>query len=191
VCGIIFLLAAISFNIDILSLNIERIAYLLIQLSFISTLLLIAGVDIKRHTIAKAVMLTGLIIKFSYVIYLYILGNNVHGYIIYIIAILLLLIIDTIYLKKRGKEIYPVLILTLCMYIALWAQEDITILSIMLALWAIVIRGIPINPNRMKNKEVGEEADKQKMTRIPTKIPIGAYLCLSSIAVVIFSNFVR
>ncbi|MCL2383927.1 MAG: hypothetical protein FWC79_07435 [Oscillospiraceae bacterium] len=190
-CGIIFLLAAISFNIDILSLNIERIAYLLIQLSFISTLLLIAGVDIKRHTIAKAVMLTGLIIKFSYVIYLYILGNNVHGYIIYIIAILLLLIIDTIYLKKRGKEIYPVLILTLCMYIALWAQEDITILSIMLALWAIVIRGIPINPNRMKNKEVGEEADKQKMTRIPTKIPIGAYLCLSSIAVVIFSNFVR
>jgi len=135
-------------------------------------LCLIAGIDIRKHIVTKGALLFGLISQTIYIIYLYILGKNIYGYVIYIFVMLVLIAIDTIYLKKKGKITYPIEILILCVYLVMWTKEDLVILSIILGLWLVVIKGIINKKNNLK-------------------IPIGAYICFSNIALMIIENFIK
>ena len=178
--GLLFLLFTASLKIDIYNLNIQKIVYLLSGTIYISTLILMGGIDKEKHNINKSVLLFGLIMGFIYILYLYILGNNIYGYVIYLFIVFILLLIEIIFLKKKGKDVYATQILTLCIYMAMWTKEDCTVLTIILALWIIVIRGITSKPK----KEIVD-------TNNSSNIPIGTYLCFSNIAVMIIENFLK
>lgn len=180
--GIIFLLFAISLNINIYNIESQKLVYLVFGMLYISSLFIIGGIEKETHTITNSVLLFGLLIQTIYIIYLYIINVSIYKYVIYLFLMLILILINTIVLKKKGKENYTVQILTLCSYLAIATREEIVILSIMLTLLLIAIKEMTIS--RGNKKEIITEEKENK------KVPVGYYLCFSNIIVLILQNYI-
>lgn len=180
--GIIFLLFAISLKIDIYNLEIQKLVYLLFGMLYISTLFLIGGIEKENHFISNSVLLFGLIIQAVYIIYLYIINASIYKYVIYLFIMLVIIFINTILLKKKGKENYTLQILILCLYLVMATREETVILSIILTLLLIAIKEIMISRSVNNSSIIEEKEDK--------KIPIGYYLCFSNIIVLILQNYI-
>lgn len=179
--GLAFLLFAMSLKINIFSIEIDKIVYLFFGILFISTLFIIGGIEKEKHTISNPVLLFGLITQTIYIIYLYTLGTNIYRYVIYLFIMLILVVINTISLKKKAKELYPIQILTLCSYIPLYIREELVIISIIITLLLIAIRQMIISSKDNKG-EIIENKDED--------IPIGFYLCTTNIIMIILQNFI-
>ncbi|MEE1389916.1 MAG: hypothetical protein U0M00_05155, partial [Clostridia bacterium] len=116
-----------------------------------------------------------------YIIYLYIFNFDIYKYAIYLIIFLLILLIDTIILKKAGKQNYTLSILMLCFYMTMGTNEEAVILSIISTLLMIAISQIIIKNKDNKSNIIAEDSKK---------IPIGTYLCISNIVFLILQNFI-
>lgn len=169
--GITFLLLGMSLNIDIFNINIETLIYLIFGILYISTLIIIGGIDKEEQKITKSVVLFGLIIEIMYITYLYVLNVNIYRYIIYLAIITILAVTNKLYFNKT-KARYSIEILLLCLYMCIGTNEEITFFSISCAL---VLMALRIIKNR-KNKE--------------KILPIGFYLAYSNIVILIIQNFV-
>jgi len=171
--GMAFLLFALSLKIDIYDLEISRVVYLGFGMLYLSTLFIIGGIEKEKHFISKPVLIFGLIVELSYIIYLYIIGISIYKYVIYLILILLFILINTIILKKKGKENYIVQILILCLYFIMFAKLEIVIISILLTIFMIFIK--QINTTKKETKNI---------------IPIGFYLCVCNAIILILQNHI-
>ena len=178
--GMAFLLFALSLRINLYNLEIGKLVYLSVGMLYLSTLFIIGGIQKENHYISKSVLLFGLIVEVIYIIYLYIIGASIYKYVIYLFLILLFVLINTIILKKKGKENYTIQILILCFYFAMFAREEIVILSIIMAMLMIFIKEIKIH--KKENKENILEENTNKI------VPIGFYLCVSNIITLILQN---
>lgn len=179
ISGITFLLFTLSLNLNIFNLSIYKIAYLIFGMLYIVTLFIIAGIDKEKHLIQKSVLIFGLIIELIYIIYLYIFNFNVYKYVIYLIFIILIAIFNILFLRKKGKENYTLSILLLCFYLLIASTEEIVIITIITTLLAIAIKQMCIN-----KKDKKESIIKQNIN-----IPIGYYLCVINIVLIIIKNF--
>ena len=150
-------------------------------LLYISTLFLIAGIENQNHTISKPVLFFGFVVNAIYIIYLYIFKLDIYKYAIYLAIFLIIVLIDTIILKKTGKQNYTISILLLCFYMALATGEEVTILSIITALLMTAISQTVISNKDNKSEIIMKD---QK------KISIGTYLCISNIVFLILQNFI-
>ena len=126
-------------------------------------------------------MFFGFIVNAIYIIYLYIFKLDIYKYAIYLAIFLIIVLIDTIILKKTGKQNYTSSILLLCFYMALATGEEVTILSIITALLMTAISQIVISNKDNKSEIIMKD---QK------KISIGTYLCISNIVFLILQNFI-
>jgi len=177
--GFLFLIFAIAVDININRISTFAATTLVMGSIYIATLFLIGSVDRETRNIPKGVMIFGLIVQTLYIVYLYMLEVNIYRYIMYLFIMLILMIVETIYLKKKGKSIYGIQLFILCMYIVMWVREDLAILSIIITLWMIVIEQILKEPN----KEITD-------TKIES-VPIASWICFSSITLFIIESFLR
>lgn len=179
--GIVFLLFAMSLKINIYYLEIHKLVYLVFGMLFISTLFIIAGIEKEKHSVSSSVLLFGIIMQTIYIIYLYTLGTNIYRYVIYLLIMLILVLINTISLKKKAKELYPVQILALCIYMTIYIREKLVITSIIITLLLTAIKQMIIctKDNKKEIIEIKKE-----------NVPIGFYLCVTNIIMIILQNFV-
>ena len=93
---------------------------------YLLVLIGIAIIDKKEHKISKRILLVGFIVEAIQIIYLYV-NNKFHliEYLIYLIIFVILLIIDTIIIRKKGESLYVLQILMLCMYMAIFTDKYI------------------------------------------------------------------
>lgn len=166
----------LSIRIDLYNLDISKIVYLIVGMLYLSTLFIIGGIEKEKHYISKGVLLFGTIVETLYIIYLYIVGVNIYKYVIYLFLILLFVGINSLILKKYGKENYILQLAILCFYLVLFSKEQIVIVSIFLTIILVFIKNIILS---YKNKKQGM---KNKI------IPIGFYLCVSNIITLILHN---
>ena len=174
--GIVFLLFAISLKINIYKIETQKLIYFVFGILFISSLFIIGGIEKENHNISNSVLLFGLIVEIIYIIYLYILGVSIYRYVIYLFAMLILTFINTIALRKKGKESYPIQILILCSYISIFIKEELVILSIIITLLFII------------NKMTLNNSKKEIIEMKNQNISIGFYLCYINIFMVILQN---
>lgn len=179
--GITFLLFALSLKINLYSLEIFKLVYLVVGMLYLSTLFIIGGIEKEKHTISKSVLIFGLIIETLYIIYLYMLGINIYKHVIYLFLAILFVSIMLILVKKEKRN-YTIEILALCFYIAAFAMERATIITIILTLLIIAIKQLTISCKK----------DKKNINNINEykQIPIGFYLCVSNIIVLILQNYI-
>ena len=182
VSGVTFLLFAMSLKIDVYNLEIQKLVYLLFGMLYISTLFIIGGIEKENHTISNSVLLFGLIVQTIYIIYLYIINVSIYKYVIYLFIMLVLVYINTMLLKKKGKENYTLQILILSLYLVIATREEIVILSIIFTLFLVALKEMIIN-NSVNKASITETKE------IP-KVPIGYYLCFSNIIVLILQNYI-
>lgn len=181
--GLVFLLFALSLNADVFNLSTDMIIYFLLFILYIASLFIIAGIDKEKICIQKALLVFGLMISFTYMTYVCIKQNTaIYTYIIYLILACILLTVDNYILRKHLYQNYTVQILMLILYMMVFTGSEIADLTIILSLILIGVQ--------MLAKSIKERAKRKVVTNTEKiKIPIGFYLCVSNIFLVIVSNF--
>lgn len=167
--GISFLLLAISLKINLYNLNI---IYLFASFIYIAILFIIAGIDIENKKIQSNVLIVGFVLEVTYIIYQCTLEKNydVYKYVMYLLFMIILLIISIISLKRNIKQCYWIQILFLSFYMIIFTGSICYILSVILTLLIIAFY-------KAKNKK-------------DDNLPIGFYLSVSNIIVLIITNII-
>lgn len=173
--GMIFLLFAISININILNVELSKIVYLVFGILYFAGLIIIAGIDKEIKKINKPVLVYEIVILSLYMIYLYIVEKaNIYRYVIYLFVILILFIVDTIKLKKIKVDSYLVEILILAIIQSIFTYGYGLLLTTIGTLLAIGIEGIIRNIKK----------DKKYLQNLS----IGYYLCVINMITIIIIN---
>lgn len=179
--GLTFLLFALSLRIDLDDIKITTLIYLLFGMLYLATLFIISGIDKENHNIQKSVLVFGVIVEIIYIIYLYILGFNIYKYVIYMCILLALIILNDILMVKMKKQSYVLQILSLCFYSLIFIKEEIFVLSILMVILIIVIKQIVSLMKYRKDK---------KLVNYINNLPIGFYLCVCNIIILISQNYI-
>ena len=179
--GIVFVLFAISIKLNVLESSVSTIVYFIFGLLYLATLFIIAGIDKEKIQIQKSVLLFGYIVEALYIVYLYIVekDSNIYRYVIYLVTICILVVFDTIALRKKAKNSYSIDILLLCMFILTFTYPAVSILTIGMTL---LISVFYIIGQRIRNQ-------KGKQIKVENKLPIGFFLCTSNALILLITNF--
>ena len=149
---------------------------------YLLVLIGIAIIDKKEHKISKRSLLVGFIVEAIQIIYLY---NKFHliEYLIYLIIFVILLIIDTIIIRKKGESLYVLQILMLCMYMAIFTDKYIFAVTV---IYTLLVIGLYILIGKISTIRKRRVIKKQNAKEL-AKLPIGFYLCIADILVLIYS----
>ena len=172
--GIIFLIVAIFMNFNIENLTIIKIfdyAFFALYFTFV---VLMAGIDKEYRTINKPVLMYGVIISIMYIVYLYIIEKtSIYRYAIYLALFIILLLIDTINLKKYAKNSYIYSVLMVIVIMAIFTGEYVTINTILATL--IFISAYLIN-KRLKNSK-----NRKTTEQFYPQLRLGLYLSIFNV----------
>lgn len=176
--GLTFLLFTISLKINIYNVSAFEIANFIFYILYISSLFIIAGIDKENINIQKSLLVFGMVLQFLYMTYVCINNNSVYTYIIYLILTIILLFADTIYIKHKLHQSYVIQVLMLMLYMIIFSKSTVLYLTVVMTLILIAFSII-----------YGKRESKKEKDREDIKIPIGFYLCISNILLIILSNF--
>ena len=179
--GILFVTIAYLIGLNFYSLNVIKIVEYSFIILYLTFIILISEIDKENRKIDKAINIYGIIISLMYMVYLYIVGEtNIYRYGIYLICYIIILVFDTITLKKYAKSTYVNGILMSIITMAIFTGEYITGNAIILTLLSI---SIYLLLNKLKNrKNRNKKSDKQ----IYNEMSIGLYLGISNIIIFLF-----
>jgi predicted type IV leader peptidase/N-methyltransferase len=182
--GIVFVLFALSIKFSMYNLSINNMTYLIFGLLYISTLFIIAGIDKEKIRIEKSVLLFGYILTTAYIIYLYIVEHDtsIYRYVIYLFVVLILMLIDIFYLRKKVKDNYPVEVLLLSILMIAFTYELQYAITVTMTLLTIAFVLIFSKIKNRKAKSIKTKKNKD------IKLPIGFFMCVSNIIVLIITN---
>lgn len=157
------------------------------SLIYLLVLIGIAIIDKKEHKISKKILLVGFIVEAIQIIYLYI-NNKYHliEYLIYLAIFIILLVIDTVIIRKKGESLYVLQILMLCMYMAIFTDKYIFAVTV---IYTLLVIGLYIFIGRISTIRKRRVIKKQNAKEL-AKLPIGFYLCIADILVLIYSIIV-
>ena len=180
--GILFVTIAYLMKIDITYFSITKIADYCFIVLYITFVILKSVIDKENRKIDKYVNIYGIGISILYMVYLCIVEKtNIYRYGIYLGFYVIVLILDTITLKKYAKSTYINGILTTIITMLVFTGGYITINTIIVTLLAISIYVLLYKTKRLLNKNI--QIDK----KILKQMTIGFYLGLSNISVFILT----
>ena len=179
-CGISFVLLALTLEVNIFTININMIFNFILGALYIVFLFLVAGIDKEHHYIDKRVLVYGIIINFINLIYEYIysINFNVNRIVIYFIFLMIVLIINSYEIKKKGKDSYSINIVILCIIMALFSYETVTIFSVIMTMFIIVF-------DEILNSIIKKKAKDKNM-----QLPIAFYLCIANCITILLTNII-
>ena len=167
--GLLFMLFYMSLKIDIFNLEINKICYLIFGIFYLSTILIIAGIEKEKHYIPNSLFIFGAVISLLYIIYLYIIHASIYKYVIYFVIMAILIFLNT-FLQNQKMQNYYVQLLTLLVFMLIGTNEKVVLIGIALTLVLSLI-------TKLTNK------DKQ--------IPFGLYLIIANIITMIVYNYIN
>ena len=182
--GIALCLIAYASKISFWNLDVRTLIDIAFLVLYLSGIVIIAGIDLEKRKIEKSVICYAIGILVIYIIYLCIVDKtNIYRYIMYLSITLILLIIDTVILKKKAKTSYVLSILILLMIMAVFTGEAVTILTVIMTLLIKVIYFVlnKIKSKTNKVKKVQEDLSKN--------LNYGFYLSISNIIMLIYVMF--
>ena len=179
--GFVFVALAYLMDISVYNLSIQNVVPYIFFSLYITFIFIMSGIDKENRKIEKSVNMFAIIVSLAYIIYLWILENaNIYRYVIYIVCYILILLLDTITLRKCAKNKYVNGILIIIIVMAIFTGEYVTINTIILTLLAISIY-LLLQKIRMKRNK------SKKTDKILSKdITIGYYLGISNIIFLLF-----
>lgn len=181
--GVVFTLFAVSINFNIYNMEISKIIYCICGLLYIAGLFIIAGIDKEKMQIRNGVLLYTIIVEAAYIIYLYVLEKqDIYRYVIYLFVVVILTLINNFYFSKKAKNNYTLQIIILAFIMLTFTYEACTILTITCTILAIAIQLIFTSISKIKQKKIRVNDTEEY------KIPIGFYLCVSNIIMLIITN---
>lgn len=186
--GLVFLSVALSLKLNVFSINTNEIIYFLFLILYIVALFIIAGIDKEKIKLEKSVLFFNVILSVVYMIYVCISNSQViYTYIIFLALIALILLLDIKLLKKNLAENYSISILILSLCMIVFSGAEGFYYSVCLALFLIAFTGII---ERIKNRDK-RKSIKNAEPNNELKVPLGFYLSVSNIFIIIVNNFLH
>lgn len=178
--GLLFVALAYATKLNIYNLSMTNIIEYSFYILYFTFIILMAGIDKENRKIEKGVTVYGIVLSIIYMVYLCIVEQaNIYRYGIYLVLYIIILILDTITLKKMAKSKYVNGILITLITMVIFTGEGITISSIIFTLLAIAIYLLLYKIKERKNRQ--KKSDKQ----FYNQTSIGFYLGVSNIMFVI------
>ncbi len=174
--GIFFVTVFYIMGINYENLNLNAILNFGFFVLYFTFIVLFAGIDSEYRKINKPVLMYGVIISLIYIVYLCIIDfASIYRYGIYLFLFIILLLIDTIYIKKKAIDSYPIDILISIIIMLVFTSKYIVINSIITTLIAIAIYLLieKLKNIKSKRKKTKKEANYE--------ISIGLYLSITNI----------
>lgn len=138
--GILFLTIAILTNFTLETLTAIKIVQFSFIVLYLTYIILICGIDKETRKIDKLVSIYGIVISILYMVYLCIVEQaSIYRYGIYLVFFIIVLLIDTITLKKYAKNSYINGILLMLITMAIFTNEYILVSGVILTLLTIAI----------------------------------------------------
>lgn len=182
--GVFFVLLVFASKINFYNLQPQKIIEIFFMVLYLSAIAIIAGIDKEKKEIEKSVIYYALGVLVAYIIYLCIIDKaSIYRYVMYLSAIIILLIADTLLLKTKAKTSYTISILMLLIIMVVFTGEVTTILTIIMTLLIIVFYILIYKIKNMTNKIKKEKKDISKY------LTIGFYLCISNIIMLTYMMF--
>ena len=182
--GTLFILFAYLMGIRFETLTIFNIIDFLFIALYLTFIILLAGIDKENRKIEKGVSIYGIIISIMYMTYLCIVDKtNIYRYAIYLIIYIIILLFDTLTLKKFAKNSYLTGILLMIITMAIFTSEIITSFSIIITVLGICIC---ILIDKLKEKK---KRQKKSDKEIIKKVSIGFYLGISNVTILLLTLF--
>lgn len=183
--GILFVGIAyvMKFNLETLSATkIAEFSYIVLYVTFI---ILLAGIDKENRKIDKLVSIYGIVISIMYMVYLCIVEQaNIYRYGIYLILYIIVLLLDTITLKKYAKNSYVTGILLMIITMIIFTGEYITENAIIFTLLAIALYLL------MYKIREGKKRKKHTEEQITNQLSIGLFLGTFNILMLMLVLFI-
>lgn len=158
--GSLFILMAYVMKLNFETLNTIKIVEFCFGVLYLTFIILIAGIDKENHKIDKLVSVYGIVISIMYMVYLCIVEQtNIYRYGIYLTFYVIVLLLDTITLKKYAKDSYVIGILLMIITMVIFTGEYITVNAIIYTLLAIFFYMLiyKIKERKKKNKRADEK----------------------------------
>lgn len=174
ISGIFFVVMAYLMGLSIYNLQLCTIIEYSFFVLYFTFIILMAGIDKENRTINKSVLMYGVIISIMYIVYLYIIEKtSIYRYAIYLVLFLIILIADTISLRKHAKDKYTYSILMTIVIMAIFTGEYATINAIIATLLAIAIY--------LLIRKIQYKKDKITIEQYQNELKIGLYLAIYNI----------
>lgn len=152
ISGLFFVIIAYLMKLSIYNLNLINIIEFSFMILYFTFIIITSGIDKEHKMINKPLLVYGIIISIMYIVYLYIIEKtSIYRYVIYLVLFVLILIIDSITLKKHAKNNYNYSCLTFIIIMSIFTGEYITIISIIMTLLVILIDFIIKKLNQTKS----------------------------------------
>ena len=174
ISGLFFVVMAYLMGLSIYNLQLNLIIEYAFFVLYFTFIILMAGIDKESRIINKSVLIYGVIISIMYMVYLYIIEkSSIYRYAIYLVMFLIILIADTISLRKHAKDKYTYSILMTVVIMSIFTGEYVTVSTIMATLIVVALYLIIKKIQNFKNKETIEQYYKE--------LRLGLYLAIFNI----------
>ena len=179
--GVTFVLVAYLMNISVDNLKVTVLvegAFMALYLCFI---FIMAGIDKENRKIEKSVSMYGILLSIAYIVYLCIIEHDsIYRYIIYLIFYILVLILDTITLKKYAKNSYVNGVILTAITMVIFTGEYVMINTIIMTALAVAINLLLHKIANIRKKVRREKKNYGE------DITYGFYLAISNILNLLF-----
>ena len=174
ISGLFFVVMAYLMGLSIYNLQLNLIIEYAFFVLYFTFIILMAGIDKESRTINKSVLIYGVIISIMYMVYLYIIEkSSIYRYAIYLVMFLIILIADTISLRKHAKDKYTYSILMTVVIMSIFTGEYVTVCTIMATLIVVALYLMIKKIQNSKNKGTIEQYYKE--------LRLGLYLAIFNI----------
>lgn len=190
--GLVFLFTYISLNTHFPYFDFYKLVHFISFIFLYVTLAIVAGIDKEYKQIHLGVILFGILMQTVYILYLYILIDlNIYRYGIYFIILLIAILTNIVLSKKNNKDIekiifnkapYFIQIILLSTYILYVTGIKIFIIIAIATIFEILII-------RYFKKAKRKSLENEELKTVKT--PIGFYLNISTIAIIMITNFIN
>lgn len=183
--GMSSVILANTLRININSLDISSIVIYIFAMLYVSTLVLIGGIDKNYSKIDKKILAFGIVSSIVYMIYIFTIdSSSAYLNILYLTIYMVLLIIDSFLLRRFAKDSYILNLLMLLGIILVYSNFQILIYTLIMTLIAILVYIIILESQKKKNGN--------KKFKI-NEIPVGFFVTTSNIIILfmirIFENY--
>ena len=130
--GLLYTLTIYSFKLNLYTLTISQLIFLIFVSIYYTVIMILAGIEKETKKISKSVLCFGIVIQIIYMTYLYILDISIYRYIIYLVAVLLLILISK---KESTPLMFAIAIFSLILVnnsIGLIISAILSIINIMI-----------------------------------------------------------
>ncbi len=179
--GVLFLLVAYLMNISIDNLKVTVLAEGAFMALYLCFVFIMAGIDLENRKIEKSISMYGILLSIAYIVYLCIVEkDSIYRYIIYLVFYILILILDTVTLKRYAKNSYVHGVILTAITMVIFTGEYVMINTIIMTSLAVAINLLLHKIQNIKKKVRREEKNYGK------DVDYGFYLGVSNIVNLLF-----